>query len=146
MGRVSLQPNYPSKIEYRFRLNKQNFEPRRSELNTEFGPNAFKINANYVFFGEGTGAGEFTNREEFSTGFSSQITRDWLVKASMRRDLQRGEPLNYGIGVEYKCDCLTVNMDFTRTFTQDRDLKPTDTVFIRFTFKNLGEIGASALK
>ena len=146
VGRVSLQPNYPSKIEYRFRLNKQNFEPRRSELNTEFGPNAFKINANYVFFGEGTGAGEFTNREEFSTGFSSQITRDWLVKASMRRDLQRGEPLNYGIGVEYKCDCLKINLDFNRTFTQDRDLKPTDTVFIRFTFKNLGEIGASALK
>ena len=33
--------------------------------------------------------------------------------------------------------------DFTRTFTSDRDLKPTDTVFVRITFKNLGEVGSA---
>ena len=107
------------------------------------GPKAFNVTVNYSFFGEGTGAGEFSNREEITTGFTSELFDDWILRGSTRRDLQRDETLNYGLGLEYRCDCLHVAVDFTRTFTTDRDLKPSDTVFVRLTFKNLGEFGGA---
>ncbi len=66
------------------------------------------------------------------------------VRGSTRRDLQSNSTLDYQLGVEYRCDCLTVAVDFTRTFTSDRDIKPSDTIFVRLTFKNLGEIGGAA--
>jgi LPS-assembly protein len=144
VGRVVLAPNYPINVQYRFRLNKQNFVPRRNEVHATLGPKAFNVNVNYSFFGEGTGSGEFGNREEITTGFESQLTNDWLLRGSTRRDLESDSTLNYKLGIEYHCDCLTVALDFTRTFTTDRDLKPTDSFFVRFTFKNLGEFGAEA--
>ena len=143
VGRVIIAPNYPVDVQYRFRLNKQDLAPRRNEVQASIGPEAFKVNVNYSFFGEGTGSDEFTNREEITTGFKSQVSHDWLVRGSTRRDLQRNEALNYRLSVEYRCDCLTVAVDLTRTFTEDRDIKPSDTIFVRFTFKNLGEFGSA---
>ena len=141
VGRVIINPNFPFNAQYRFRLDRENFTPRRNELQASIGPKAFNVNVNYSFFGEGTGAGEFNNREEITTGFSSQLFEDWILRGSTRRDLERDETLNYGLGLEYRCDCLHVALDFTRTFTTDRDLKPSDTLFLRLTFKNLGEFG-----
>ena len=102
-----------------------------------------RIGTGYSLLGEGTGSGEFTNREEITTGFSSQVFRDWSVHGSARRDLKRNEVLNYKFGFVYRCDCLTVTADFARTFASDRDLKPTDTFFVHFAFKNLGEFGTT---
>ena len=144
VGRVIIDADDPFRAQYRFRLNEQNFEPRRNEVQASIGPNAFKVNVEYSFFGEGTGSGEFTNREEITTGFRSQVSSDWIIRGSTRRDLQSNSTLDYQLGVEYRCDCLTVAVDFTRTFTSDRDVKPSDTIFVRLTFKNLGEIGGAA--
>lgn len=143
VGRVNIDPDFPVSVQHRFRLNKQNFVPRRNEVKALIGPAAFKVNVDYSFFGEGTGSDEFGNREEISTGFNSQISSDWSVHGSTRRDLQSNSTLNYRFGVEYRCDCLTVAVDFSRTFTSDRDLKPSDSIFVRFTFKNLGEFGSA---
>jgi len=143
VGRVVIQPNYPFSAQYRFRLNKRNLVPRRNEVQGTIGPEAFKINVDYNFFGAGTGSGEFGNREEITTGFRSRVTDEWIVRGSTRRDLQSNETLNYQLGVEFRCDCLTVSADFTRTFTTDRDIKPSDTIFVRVNFKNLGEFGSS---
>ena len=102
-----------------------------------------RIGTGYSLLGEGTGSGEFTNREEITTGFNSQVFRDWSVHGSTRRDLKRNKVLNYKFGFVYRCDCLTVTADFARTFASDRDLKPTDTFFVHFAFKNLGEFGTT---
>jgi LPS-assembly protein len=143
VGRVVIDPGYTIDAQYRFRLDKQTFEPLRNELQAKMGPEIFNVKVDYSFFGAGTGSGEFGDREEITTGFSSRIAKEWLLRGSTRRDLQSKDTLNFGLGIEYQCDCLNVALDFTRTFTSDRDLKPTDTIFVRFTFKNLGEFGSS---
>jgi LPS-assembly protein len=144
VGRVTINPDFPFKAHYRFRFDKSSFAPRRNEVRANIGPPAFNINADYSFFGDGTGSGEFANREEITTGFKSQISRDWSVRGSTRLDLQSERTLDYGVGIEYRCDCFTAAIDYKRTFTSDRDLRPTDTIFLRLIFKNLGEIGANS--
>jgi LPS-assembly protein len=140
VGRVSVQPSTPVKLQYRFRLDKDDLSPRRNELSTVVGPKAIRLNLNYSFFDEGSGSGEFTDREEITYGFTSQITPAWSIDASTRRDLQASSTLNHNIGLTYECDCFTMKLTFTRTFTQDRDVRPSDTIFVRLIFKNLGEI------
>ena len=144
VGRVIIDPNYPINAQYQFRLNKHNFAPRRNEIQANIGPKAFNVSVNYSFFGAGSGSGEFGNREEITTGFNSRVTNVWLVRGSTRRDLQNDATLDFRLGIEYTCDCLSFAVDFSRTFTSDRDLKPSDSVFFRLTFKNLGELGVSA--
>jgi LPS-assembly protein len=144
VGRVTIKPDFPINAQYRFRLDKDDLSPRRNEVFASIGPKAFNVNASYSFFDQGTGSGEFTDREELTTGFRSQITDEWAVSASTRRDLVLNESLRHNFSVEYVCDCFKMSIDFTRTFTQDRDVRPTETVFIRLSFKNLGEVGTSA--
>lgn len=144
VGRVAIKPNFPLDIQYRFRLDKDDLSPRRNEVTAGIGPRAFKINLNYSFFDQGTGSGEFGNREELTMGFRSQITNEWALSASTQRDLELNESLRHNFRLEYACDCFGLSIDFTRTFTQDRDVRPTETVFVRLSFKNLGEVGTSA--
>ena len=140
VGRISVQPSSPVKLQYRFRIDKDDFTARRNELSANVGPPALALNLNYSFFDEGSGSGEFTDREETTYGFSSQITPAWSINASTRRDLQASSTLNHNIELTYKCDCFTMKLSFDRSFTQDRDVRPSDTIFVSLIFKNLGEI------
>ena len=140
VGRLSLRPSDEIKIQYRFRLDKDNFSARRSEFSTHAGPEILNFNLNYSFFDEGSGSGEFTDREEITYGLSSRLSKAWSINASTTRDLKLSNTLNQRFGINYHCDCFTMNLSFERTFTEDRDVKPSDTVFLKLIFKNLGSL------
>jgi LPS-assembly protein len=140
VGRVNIRPSAPVSLQYRFRLDKDDFSPSRNELSSSIGPPAFRLNVDYGFFDESSGSGEFSNREEITFGFTSQVTPEWKIGASTRRDLEANDSLNHLMFVEYECDCFTTRIDFRRTFTQDRDIQPSDSFFIRLIFKTLGSV------
>jgi len=144
VGRVNIQPSAPLSFQYRFRVNKDDFSPARNELTASIGPRALNVTVNYGFFDESTGSGEFSDREEIHLGFTSQVTPDWKVGGSTLRDLQTSESLRHQFFLEYECDCFTTRVDFSRTFTQDRDVQPSDSIFIRLIFKTLGSIQTGA--
>ena len=140
VGRVNIRPSSPVSLQYRFRLDKDDLSPSRNELSTTIGPRALKLSVDYSFFDESSGSGEFPNREEISFGFSSQVTPEWKIGASTQRDLDANESLRHQMFIEYECDCFTARVDFRRTFTQDRDIQPSDSIFIRLIFKTLGSV------
>ncbi len=144
VGRVNIQPNLPARLQYRFRIDKDEFTARRSEVLATFGPPAFTLSFDYAFFGRGSGSGEFNDREEITAAVRSRLTRNWTAFASTRRDLERNQSLLNRFGLKYVCDCFTFSIDYTRTFTQDRDIQPSEKIFFRFIFKNLGSVEAAA--
>ncbi len=144
VGRVNIRPNLPMQLQYRFRIDKDKLTARRSEVLATFGPPAFKISLDYAFFGQGSGSGEFNDREELTAALRSQLTSKWAAYASTRRDLESGSTLSNQFGLEYVCDCFTFGIDYIRTFTQDRDIRPSEKIFFRFIFKNLGSVAAAA--
>ncbi len=129
VGKLSVQPSPEVKLQYRFRIDKDDFSARRNELSGNAGPPILKFNLNYSFFDEGSGSGEFSDREELSYGFSSQFSKSWSLEASTKRDLQLSNTIEQGVGLKFECDCFTMKLNFIRTFTQDRDVKPSDTIF-----------------
>ena len=144
VGKLSIRPSSDLKLQYRFRMDKDNFSARRNELSANAGPPILKFNLNYNFFDEGSGSGEFSDREELSYGFSSQFSKSWSIESSTRRDLKLSNTIEQGVGLKFECDCFTMKLNFIRTFTQDRDVKPSDTIFLQLIFKNLGEIYTSS--
>ena len=75
----------------------------------------------------------------------SKITTTWSLAASTRRNLQPGGgSLNHRIRLDYEDDCFAFGASFTRTFTEDRDVRPSDTLFFQVSFKHLGAVGPAA--
>ena len=60
------------------------------------------------------------------------------VSTSVKFDLVKDDPINYKIGYQYIDECFGINVDFERSFYEDRDLKPKDMLTLMFSFKHLG--------
>ena len=77
--------------------------------------------------------------KNLSVGFGSSIFSDFSsINTNLSYDLVTDDPKTFNFGYQYLDECFGVNLDWGRTFFEDRDLKPTDTVTILFSFKDLG--------
>ncbi len=139
VGRVHLQPASWLDLLYRFQLSQEDLPtPRRNELSMRAGPDIFRIGVEYFFFDQQETEDEFGDRQEINLTISSQITDYWSVNANARRDLEGGAFRNYGAGIQYEDECFLFTLGYERQFFRDRDIKPSDSVFVRVVFKQLG--------
>jgi len=60
-------------------------------------------------------------------------------------DLINDDPSKYSFGYQYYDECFGINLDFNRSFYEDRDLKPNDSLLLMFSFKHLGTYSSSNL-
>ena len=142
VGRLQVQPKSSVRLDYRFRIRKDDLSFERSEVSAGIGPPAFNLSTRYISVDEGSGSGEFPAREEVSPSLSSQITETWSFNANTTIDLsENSEMRTFGFGVIYSCEsCLTVTFRFTRNLLVDRDVKPSDTFTFRILFATLGKV------
>jgi LPS-assembly protein len=150
VGRVEISPTRYVDALYRFRLDKDDLTPRRSEVQATLGVPEFRLSVNYLSIDQQNLSDildpedEFRDREEITVGFSSQVTKRWQFGASSRHDLtSNGGSLRHGAFLNYEDECFQLQVEYNRTFTQDRDVQPSDSILFRFVFKTLGEVGTS---
>ncbi len=141
VGRITLSPNKYLNLVYKTRLDIDDFTAKRTEITVTAGGRAIRTDINYIFFDQIDD--EFPRREEIFARLSSDITDQWTARIHARRDLTDDATRSWGASLRYNCDCLDFSVNFLRTFTQDRDVPPSDTVFVRFVFKTLGEFGTA---
>jgi len=151
VGRIEIAPTRYLKTLYRFRLDKDSFTPKRNELESTLGVNALKLHVNYLSLDQQNLSDildpedDFNDREEITFGFTSQFTKRWHFGTSTRRDLTSGGgPLRHSAYLNYGDDCFNILVDYSRSFTRDRDIEPTDTIMFRITFKTLGEVAGTS--
>jgi len=139
VGRIRVSPGTYLDLLYRFRLDHENLKAKRNEVRVSAGPSWLRGSANYFFVAEETGSGEFGDREEISLGLTARLSKHWAANANIREDLTSGGgTISEGIGLKYQDECFIFNIKFTRSFTEDRDLQPKDTLFFQLIFKHLG--------
>ena len=79
--------------------------------------------------------------EELALLLRSRLTRYWRGSLSSLTDLNRDGGLrSIRMNLTYENECFQFSSDISRTFFEDRDLKPTDAIFFRVLFKTLGEV------
>lgn len=140
VGEVEVSPISDLNVIYRTRMDKDGFLAQRSELEFGAGPAALHVDVNYFFIRGSATNPEFGDREELTTSLRSKITKNWTFFASNRRDFELDSTLHWSTGIGYVDECVNLLFTFTRSFTQDRDVKPADIYFLRIILKHLGEV------
>ncbi len=143
VGRVRVNPIENVDFLYRFRMDDEDLEARRNELELQVGPPLLNFSANYLFLNDTNEVGEFDDREELTVRVNSQFTEYWSAFASHRRDLEEESSLETRFGLTYHDECFLIQGIAERTFFTDRDIEPEDTFAIRFVFKHLGGVEAN---
>ncbi|MEE8083649.1 MAG: LPS assembly protein LptD, partial [Alphaproteobacteria bacterium] len=147
VGRIRVSPGKYLDLLYRFRLDHKDLKAKRSEVRVSAGPNWLRGNVNYFYDARGLREDDFQAREEITLGFTAKLSRYWSMTANIREDLTDGDDtipgdnggtISQNIGFKYQDECLIFNIKFERSFTEDRDLKPKDTLFFQLIFKHLG--------
>jgi LPS-assembly protein len=142
VGRIEVRPSRYADIRYRFAFaSDRMFEPRRNEVTFNLGPAAYRLSGSYNFIGA---TKDFEVREELSLAFSTQITDHWSLGLATQQDLDAGQALRHSALLRYQDECIIFDVQGTRSFFQDEDIQPSDSVLFRIKFKNLGEVKTTA--
>ncbi|WP_185961476.1 LPS-assembly protein LptD [Telmatospirillum sp. J64-1] len=150
VGRIRAIPAVGGNLggEYRFRLDKDDFSLRRSEVNAWAGPPLLRGWVSYTYLDGERGSGEFVDaqygtREQVTLALSSALTQHWSVFGSTTRDLSagpRGRLVTNGLGVTYEDECFIFSAVYEGSNAYDREYDGGDSVMFRLVFKTLGEL------
>jgi LPS-assembly protein len=145
VGAISINPGQNFRLDYKTRLDKDNFGPRRNEVRLFAGPQAFNGVVNYVFF-DNRSDSEFSSREEIALGLNARFNRFWRGNFAGRHDLgENGGLRSVGAALIYEDECFIFDISASRQFYVDRDLQPDDRIMLQLTFKTLGEVRTGIL-
>ena len=76
---------------------------------------------------------------------SNKINNFNTISFKSKYDLIDDKADEYILNYEYFDECFGINIDFKRSFYEDDNLKPQDTLTLMFSFKNLGAYKSSNL-
>lgn len=140
VGRIRVDPADYLSLLYRFRLNTDDFQNKRNEFVIRAGVPAFRVFADYIYADRPGLINDLSDVDQIYAGFSSRILPNWTVMAATRRDLTNsGQSLVHQAGIIYEDECFLLSLTFVRSFTEDREITPGDTLLLRFALKTLGD-------
>jgi len=139
VGRLIVSPSSFIDYVHRFRLDRDTFSIRRNEIDLAIGPQKLHFDIGYLSLDKELTSEAFESREEVRASARAKITKLWTADANMRRDLtENGGALSHGLGLIYSDECIEFTTRFERTFTEDRDVRPSSSISFRVKLKNLG--------
>lgn len=138
VGRISLAAYKDFDVTYRFRLDKDNLQIRRNELDANIDLDPVKLNLNYLFLDYDTDD-TADSREEISGNIKLGVADEWSVMAGGRRNLADSENIDASFGVVYEGECATVTTFVRKEFISDRDFEAGTSYGVQVGLKNLGE-------
>ena len=141
VGRLWLDPSPHLDLLYRFRLSRDDFGFRRSELGIVLGPAGARLGLDYVRLQDVGGDVVDTDdaREQVALRARLDLGRAWALSARWREDLGGGGTISYGGALAWQNECFAVALNGERRFTRSLDRKPETVLFLTLHFKTLGE-------
>lgn len=144
IGRAHFRPNQFANITYRTQLSSDDASIQRNELTGAIGPKALRADASYIFIGQQPGS-EFEGREELRASLSSQMNENLSTNFTSLYDIEDADLRSLGLQVVYENECVKFTSQLTRSFFEDRDLRPEDRITFTIVLKTLGEFTTGVL-
>ncbi len=139
VGRIDVVPHPYINYAQRVRLSRESLSLERNEITLSAGPSRFRVNASYTMLSDELAADDLGSREEILLGSRVHLFDGWSLSAGHRHDLTgRTGSLNTNFGIYYLDECLDFSVVFNRTFTHDREIRPTTSITFRVRLVNLG--------
>ncbi len=128
VNEISFKPNHSLDINYKSSI-KNNF----ADINYEQLTTKIKINNLITSF-------DYYNQNEFSaknTYVSNTTTLEFDKSNSLSFSTRRNKTIDlteyYNLAYNYKNDCLTASIEYNKDYYSDRDIKPDEGLFLKFT-------------
>ena len=131
------KPNKDITLSYKGRLDDNDIDLRRSELDMLITYSKWGIRAGHVLLNN-VEILNFKEQREARLATFFNITESWLIQAALRYDVVSKNSLNTRISVVYIDDCMSFEIGFRRKFSEYRDLKPSNSFMIKFNVFTFG--------
>ncbi len=145
VGRVYASPNRYLDLNYRFRLDKKNYELKYSELGARVGSDIFNVYSSYIYLQPNQNS-YYTSKERKELYFSvnAKLTKDWSTGVYERIDLTKGgDWLEHGGHLTYEDECLKLSF-VAKQYNYNNPSMDDDMEFgLTFFFKTLGGFGSN---
>ena len=144
VGRIYASPNRYLDLNYRFRLDKDDYELKYNELGARVGSDILRLYTSYVYLQPNQNSYYSSDeRKELYFNISSEVTKNWSVSIYDRIDLtDGGGQLEHGGRVTYEDECLQLAFSAKRHNYKDPTLDNDYEFGITFFFKTLGGFGS----
>ncbi len=134
VGRLAINWDTNFTTAYRFRLDKDDLSPKRTEINTGLNLNPFFLNVDYLDLSNDS---FLDDRQEIVASGSVALTDYWTLFAGTRRDLQENQQTVANAGFKYQDECFKLYGNFNRSLIRDRDIEPSSSFVLRVELENL---------
>ena len=131
------KPNKEITLSYKGRLDDNDIDLRRSELDMLITYSKWGIRAGHVLLNN-VEILNFKEQREARLATFFNITENWLIQAALRYDVVSKNSLNNRISAVYIDDCMSFEIGFRRKFSEYRDLKPSNSFMIKFNVFTFG--------
>jgi len=170
VGRVVLSPSSYLDLIYRFRFDKSTLSNRTQEVGLSAGPQTLRLGVNYLLVPPQQQSQVVTNpvtgqnvlygkRQQLSVSATAKLTRYWSLAGSETVNLTNSVNVINGISTPqssstslyatlaaiYQDECMAFIGSVTQSGVRSGDVTPGVSVMFSVVFKNLGEIGGTAL-
>lgn len=145
IGRVYAAPSNYFNMNYRFKIDKDDFKVNYSELSASAGSDVLRLYTSYIFFPEAdnTSLLDSSRRQEIYLSLQSKITRNWSAQIFTREDLVNKKAISHGGGIIYEDECAKFSFSAEKEYSEDPSADNDITFYFSFFLKTLGGVGTN---
>ena len=135
VGRAAWDYSDMLQLAYRFRMDRETMELKRSEVGGRLYFDPVTLQTDYVRLDSDP---YLEDNEEIRASGSLRLTDNWTWTTLGRRNLGDDEGMiRAGTGLVFQNECVTVNTSVNRQYIRDRDVEPSTSVKLEVFLKNL---------
>ena len=151
VGRTNVKIGHRLSLVHRFRLDKDNLELRRNEIDAVFGGHQTYATIGYLRLNRDVDPAieDLRDREEIRLGGRVKFAHYWSIFGSTIIDLTDRaedptsgadgyEPVRHRLGISYDDDCIEIGVTWRRDYDTTGDIRRGNTFLFRVALKNLG--------
>ncbi|SDH72649.1 LPS-assembly protein [Roseospirillum parvum] len=146
VGRLAVRPSDNLNLNYRFRLDRENFAPQFSNLDLNIGPDPLSLGLSHIYLTE-TRIDDTTidEKHQMSGSLNSRFGQYWEGKVDATYDLRDNHKgwVSVGGALTYEDECFTMRGTVRQSYTSDRDYEDGLSFSLQLILKTLGEVNTN---
>tara|TARA_B100002051_G_C16726019_1_gene635385 strand:- start:101 stop:2200 length:2100 start_codon:yes stop_codon:yes gene_type:complete len=116
----------------------KNFTLKRSDTSLKVIKPRYQINTSLTNLVSDPSEGTNTDLKELTLNLNSSLTKNWSSKIGLRRNMVNNEDLNTTLGLNFRNDCIDIDLSLSRRNTTSNLLPKDSRIDLVVNFGNIG--------
>lgn len=117
------------------------FEFAKSETRLVWSGKQLSAATSYIWVIEDAAEGRDTDTSEWNMDGAWRFNNHWTGTFNWRYDVDANRAVRAGVGLEYRNECVSVDLSLSRRFTSSTILEPTTDIGLKVTLNGFGNDG-----